>query len=118
MVETTEPEMKPITLRGSGTYIVTLSGDSECFQVYEGNEEISNLKIKLTAGKDLVLGVKFKPKENGKIYSAILTLASTTNRKLLNNLSLGLRLFGRILSVMSHHKLSSYIERTKSGTKW
>jgi hypothetical protein len=88
MVEKTEPEMKPITLRGSGTYIVTLSGDSECFQVYEGNEDISNLKIKLTAGKDLVLGVKFKPKENGKIYSAILTLASTTNKPLLNNLSL------------------------------
>ena len=32
-------------------------------------------------------------KENGKIYSAILTLASTTNKRLLNNLSLGLRLF-------------------------
>ena len=105
MVEKTEPEMKPITLRGSGTYIVTLSGDSECFQVYEGNEEISNLKIKLTAGKDLVLGVKFKPKENGKIYSAILTLASTTNKRLLNNLSLGLRYLDSLCYILTSHKL-------------
>ena len=89
LVDKSEDQTKSITLRGSGTYIVSLSCDDDCFRVIHGSEDIDGLKVKLAPGKDVMLKVKFKPKQNGKIYLGTLKLTSISNKRIVNNMSFG-----------------------------
>jgi hypothetical protein len=77
-----------VTLRGSGTYKVSLSG-SEDFQVTRPTgEDLDSAEINLVKGHDFTLTVCYAPGQNDKISLGRLSLASVANKKLLNNIPL------------------------------